>query len=142
VFVSYSRRDIRWLERFQRMMSPLIRSDRVALWDDTKIKPGKWHNQIVKAMSEAHVALFLVSENFLASDFIMQHELPELLRYAEEGGVTVLWVLLNECLWEDSALAQYQAENASRPLSTMDEGEKTLVIKNICVRVRELLGGD
>ncbi|MCG8430172.1 MAG: TIR domain-containing protein, partial [Candidatus Omnitrophica bacterium] len=96
VFISYSSRDNQWLEQFQLMLSPLIRAERVDLWDDTKIKPGKWHAQIKKAMSESHVALFLVSAHFLASEFIMQHELPDLLQYADERDVKILWVLLED----------------------------------------------
>src|SRR5215470_17172938 len=97
---------------------------------------------MVRAMSEAHVALFLVSENFLASDFIMRHELPDLLRYADERAVTVLWILLDDCLWEDSALKEYQGENAGRAISAMTPSEQTQTIKKICVKVRDLLGGD
>jgi TIR domain len=139
VFVSYSRRDKEWLERFQRMMSPSIRAERVDVWDDTKIKPGKWRDQITHAMTEARVALFMVSENFLASEFIMEHELPGLLKYAEDRDVIVLWVLLDDCLWEESALAEYQGENAGRSLADMAEEERTKTIKNICLKVRNLL---
>jgi hypothetical protein len=94
VFLSYSRQDAKWLKRFQVMLRPLIRNERVDLWDDTKMQPGKWRDQIQTAMSEANVALFLVSANFLASEFIMSHELPDLLRFAEDRHVTILWVLV------------------------------------------------
>jgi hypothetical protein len=139
VFISYSRRDGDWLKRFQRMLSPLVRSNRIELWDDTAIQPGKWHPQIKAAMSQADVALFLVSEHFLASDFIMQNELPDLLQFAENGNVKILWVLVDDCLWEASALAGYQGENPEHPLSLLSGGEQTRVIKNACVKISSLM---
>lgn len=139
VFISYSREDAGWLKRFQLMMSPLVRGERLDLWDDSRIRPGKWHAQINEAMAQADVALFLVSAHFLASEFIMKHELPELLRSAEERDVTILWVLVDDCLWEDSALAAYQSENAEQPLTLLPEGERTRVIKKACLRIRDLL---
>jgi hypothetical protein len=139
LFVSYSRADKAWLERFQLALAPLVRNQRLDLWEDTQIVPGKWRVQINDAMSNANAALFLVSTRFLASDFIMKHELPDLLRLAEQKGVRILWVLLEDCLWEESGLVEYQGENAGQPLSAMLEGEQNRLIAKTCRRVRDLL---
>jgi len=62
VFVSYSRKDQRWLKRFQVMLKPCVRNDRVTLWADTKLKAGdKWREEIQLAISAADVAVLLVS---------------------------------------------------------------------------------
>ena len=84
LFISYSRHDGSWLQRFQIMLRPLLDNSRLELWDDTRIVPGKWRGQIEHAMGESQIALFLVSAHFLASEFITRYELPELLKYAEE----------------------------------------------------------
>jgi HEAT repeat protein len=140
VFVSYSRNDRQWLERFQRMMTPLIRAGRVELWDDTRMRPGKWRDQIDEALKTAKVALFLVSEHFLASDFIMRHELPELLRLAEERQATIRWVLLDYCLWDQSELSDYDCEHDPKiPLVAMAEAEQTRLIALTCSKIGESL---
>lgn len=38
VFVSYSHRDKKWLERLQIHLKPLVRAGNIDLWDDTRIQ--------------------------------------------------------------------------------------------------------
>src|SRR5262249_28731899 len=140
LFISYSHRDSSWLQRFQTMLHPLLDKDRLEVWDDTRIIPGKWRGQIESAMGESQIALFLVSAHFLASEFITRYELPDLIRYAdEERNLQIVWVLLDDCLWEISPLADYQGENANQPLTLLSEGEQSRTIKKTCLRIRELL---
>jgi len=79
VFISYSHHDVKWLERLRVHLKPLIRKQVVDLWDDTRISPGMdWRREIDTALSAASVAVLLISADFLASDFIVDNELPVL----------------------------------------------------------------
>ncbi|MEA2186084.1 MAG: hypothetical protein QOK16_1095 [Solirubrobacteraceae bacterium] len=81
VFVSYSRKDAEWLRRVVTMLKPLVRVRRCELWFDTLIETGEqWRPEIEAAIARADIALLLVSPDFLASDFIMDEELPALIR--------------------------------------------------------------
>ena len=121
------------------MLHPLIDNAGLEVWVDTKIQPGKWQPQIDAAMKQSRIALFFVSSHFLASEFITRTELPELVRYAEERQVRILWALLDDCLWERSPLKAYQGDNIDQPLSLMSPGEQSRAIKKTCLRIEELL---
>jgi len=81
VFVSYCREDAEWLRRFVVMLKPEVRGRGMQLWSDTLVGTSrKWRPEIDDAIARADVALLLVSPDFLASDFIMDEELPALIQ--------------------------------------------------------------
>jgi hypothetical protein len=135
IFISYSRQDRDWLNRFKVMLKPILRSHPVSIWDDTQISPGaNWKKEIEHAVATAKVAILLVSANFLHSDFIHENELLPLLRAAEaeREGPKVIWVCLTHCLFEVTELRYLQAaHNPQRPLSDLRKSEKERVLAEI-----------
>ena len=113
LFISYSHADKVWVTRLKTMMAPLLRQDgtqHVQLWDDSQIQPGdRWQQEIETALAGARVALLLVSDEFLASEFVMGREVPQLLRAAEAEGVTILWVAVSACVVQHTPIPAYQA---------------------------------
>ena len=109
IFICYSHQDRKWIDRIQKMLHPLRGHNNVEIWDDSKIAPGtNWLAQIQRAIEESSVAILLVSDSFLASDFISQVELPRLLRKRQEANLHVIWLLLTECLHDTSPLREFQ----------------------------------
>jgi formylglycine-generating enzyme required for sulfatase activity len=143
VFISYSHADRDWVERLKRMMAPLLRGSgqELRLWDDSQIDAGrKWREAIEVALAQARVAVLLVSDHFLASEFVMNEEVPKLLAAAEAEGVRVLWVSLSACLVEETEIHQYQAVlPPSRPLDRMAEAEVKEALKTIGLEIRKAL---
>ncbi|MCB1743301.1 MAG: protein kinase [Gammaproteobacteria bacterium] len=142
VFISYSHRDKPWLDAFQRMLKPAVEADILDLWSDHRIDAGtRWQQEIERALDSAQVALLLVSDSFLESDFIARHELPRILSAAQNRGLIVFWVPLTPALHELSPLASLQASwDPNRPLIGLDEAGRAEAIRVICWDICSRLG--
>lgn len=139
VFISYSHKDANWLEKLQTMMSPSIRNNTISAWWDGKIKPSqKWREEIDNALASAKVGVLLVSPDFLASDFINNNELPYLLAAAERHAVKLIWVLLRNCLYKKTPIADYQAaHDVSKPLNSLRGARLDATLVAICNAIEE-----
>ena len=95
IFISYSHHDDQHLDQLKKFLTPLERNGLIDWWADTRLEGGDdWQAEIDRALDEASVALLLVSQDFLASDYITRRELPILLARAHAGDVTLLSVFL------------------------------------------------
>ena len=141
LFISYSHTDREWVDRLQTMIRPLVRSDDLKLWDDSQIPPGaRWREEIEKALASAKVALLLVSDEFLASEFVTNKELPPLLEAAEREGLRILWVCLSPCFVEFTPINDFQAVlPPSQVLEGMSPVEQKQALKKVALSVREAL---
>jgi formylglycine-generating enzyme required for sulfatase activity len=141
LFISYSHVDREWVERLQTMIRPLVRSHGLRLWDDSQIQPGdKWREEIETALAAAKVALLLVSSDFLASEFVTNSELPQLLTAAEEEGLRILWVPLRPSLVRVTPIDAYQALlDPGRPLARMDPVEQDEALVKIALAIEKAL---
>jgi hypothetical protein len=125
IFVSYSHRDRKWLDELIITLAPLIRKRSIAIWDDTKISAGqRWNEEIKAALDRARVGVLLVTRSFLASEFIINEELPRMLEAASQAGLTIVWIAVGASLYEETEITEYQAANdPSRPLNSLSEAD-------------------
>ncbi len=140
VFVSYSHKDSAFLERLQVHLRPLEREGLLELWADKRLGAGdQWRPLIEEALGRAGVAVLLVTADFLASDFIVNNELQQLLSKAREQGTRIIPVVLKPCrFWRDKVLREFQAINPT-PLVTLSEGEQERVYDEISAAIERAL---
>jgi hypothetical protein len=100
VFISYSHHDENWRKRFEKHLKALEMQGTILIWDDHRIKTGdNWSPRINEAINRADLALLLISPDFLASEFIIKKELPDLLERKKQG-MPVFPVIIRHCIWE------------------------------------------
>lgn len=129
-FVSYSHADRQSLDRLLVHLKPLEKRGLLDVWADTMIRAGdRWEQEVSNALDRAAIAVLLVSADFLASDFIIDNEMPPLLQGAREKGTMILPVILKPCRFaRDRNLSQFQALNPpSEPVLLLSPVEQEVI---------------
>jgi len=138
VFISYCHRDAEWLIKLKMFLRPLEDQGLLQVWDDTEIKPGAlWADEVKRALQGARVAVFLVTQDFLNSDFIREKEIPVLLKSAEDRGCLIFWIAVSASTVADSEIARFQAaNNPQQPLDSLPPSEQNRVMKDVYDRMK------
>lgn len=142
IFISYSHKDKIYFERLNVHLKPLEKKGLIEPWSDTRISAGEhWKKEIQKALDAAQVAVLLISADFLASDFIVDNELPPLLTKANNEGATIIPIILKPCRFvRESNLSKFQAINIpEEPLISASEHESELIYDAVAQRIEELI---
>jgi len=130
VFVSYAREDAKWLDREYRfnlvpfLMESLKRQN-VVFWFDKDLKPGdEFRRHIEAEIDQSQIALLIVSQAFLNSDFIEQHEMARIADRAKLGQTIIVPLLVEPCDWSEyPVLADRQMVPGSMPLIDYTESD-------------------
>lgn len=133
VFVSYSHKDEEWKDRLRPFLKALVQAGRIVLWDDRQIDGGSdWYDEIRQALERASVAVCLVSQHFLASDFCIKEEVAKLVERQKAGGLVLLPLLLRPCPWElfDWLTATQMIPRDGKTLESEYKGKKADAILN------------
>lgn len=101
IFISYARQDDGALDKVVRQLRVLETQGLAKVWIDQRMELGEvWRPAIGEAIERASIAILLVSEHFLGSEFINTHERPRLLERSRYGNLLLLPVLLSPCDWQ------------------------------------------
>ncbi|MBK8501050.1 MAG: leucine-rich repeat domain-containing protein [Saprospiraceae bacterium] len=101
VFLSYSHDDMRFKIELQKYLINLERQGLIEIWQDGLIQPGEeWDTKIRTNLEKADIVILLVSQNFIASNYIHETEFRTAMIRRAEQKATVLPVLLSDCDWQ------------------------------------------
>ena len=138
IFISYSQKDNKWLAEVKKHLSILEHTHQLVIWDDTKIKIGSnWKTEIEQSIKKCKIAILLVSNNFLASEFIVKNELPGLLAASKLEGVTIFNVIIDTCAFHLTDLKTYQCVNPKYPLEELRSSERKKVLVSLTTQLLE-----
>jgi len=126
VFVSYSHQDSTYLEQ-DSLLGFLkgLERDGVAFWTDREIRPGELWDEVIKQnLQRADIALVLVSQGFLDSEYCRNVEIENFLSHKAH----LFPVILSPCDWRrhewlasrqflpggDKTIEEHYADSGSR----------------------------
>jgi hypothetical protein len=123
VFYSYSRSDEPLMAELDGQLSGMRSEGRIKTFWDRDITPGReWHSEITEELQNADVVLCLVSEDFLASRYCQQVELPGAIEMHHQGLVRAVPIILRPCEWNGTLLGQLQAiPRNGRPVTEWED---------------------
>ena len=143
IFCSYSHRekDKVLKEEFDAAMRPYTRKKLFQVWNDDLIGAGDdWGLHIDQHLMSADIIVFLVSPDFLNSDFCCEKELPAAFERRIRNQAVLVPILVRECAWKETDLAQLQAlPNDAKPVTKWDDRDSAW--KNVGERLNELALG-
>jgi hypothetical protein len=109
IFYSYSHKDSELRARLGTYLAPLRHKGRISDWHDRQITPGaNWQKEISDQLESANLIMFLISADFLNSEYCLGVEVATALRRVPDGTARVIPILLRECLWQESVFSEIQ----------------------------------
>lgn len=137
VFISYAHEDRKWVEYLRTFLKPYVKRGRLTVWVDDYIKVGdEWHREISAALDRTSVGVALVTQDFVASDFITDEELPRMLAAVEESDATIVAVPVSASTHELLELDRYQwARSPDDPLDDLRKPDRNKALVEITKQI-------
>ena len=109
LFISYCHRDEEFRKELETHLAPLAREGIIETWHDRKISPGTpWEDSIDEKLEASDIYLFLVSPDFIASEYCYGKELAFALARHRRGESIVVPIVIRPADWKGTALAKIQ----------------------------------
>jgi TIR domain len=95
VFVSYAHADVKYVYTLKKYLCLLIRRGFLRLWTDREIKASEsWDRVIDEQIRSCQIILFLISADFMDSNYIMKTEMKAAVQRYKEGNARIIQIYL------------------------------------------------
>ena len=142
IFISYARKDRRWLEFVQDHLAPAESHGHFEIWDDDRIEGGAdWKAEIDQALSTCAAFVLLVSRFSLSSRFILKEEVKTALEAHWDRGVRIYPIIVSDC--DKEAVSWLMRMNirprGARPLARLPTAKRDEVMASLAAELRQLI---
>jgi internalin A len=101
VFVSYSNEDHYYKDLLMKNLKPLTQFQLLKPWSCEDMTSGNWNEQIQKELKEADIVIFMMSLNFITSDYILREEVFKTFEEIKHNpNKKVICILVKNFAWQ------------------------------------------
>ena len=140
IFISYARADGEYMEQLKKHLRSLERQKLINSWTDTLIQSGqKWSNEILESLEKAAIILFLMSPDFIDSDYIHEVEIKKAMERHECDEVIIVPIFIRFCNLEGHPLSVFQGlPDPKKPISKWEDNDEAWnnIIKGLKIHVK------
>ncbi len=109
-FISYSHTDESLRAELQTHLMLFKRQGLLAIWTDHCITAGEeWKGKIDENLEGADIIIFLISADFINSDYCWDIELERALQRHKSENARIIPIIVRSCLWQNSPIGRLQA---------------------------------
>lgn len=140
VFISYAHEDEAYKDQLEIRLKPFQYNGIIDSWTDREILPGDiWDDEIKRKIEESEILLFLISPDFIASDYINKIEIKNALERFKKREVIIIPIIIRPTDISSMEISSFQAiPKDGRPISTWDnQDEAWLDVSNQLRKVIE-----
>lgn len=139
IFFSYAHEDEEFRIALENHLSILKRKGFIKSWHDRNIKAGtNWSGEINNHLNTADIILFLVSSDFLASDYIWENEMKRALERHNRGEALVIPIILRPVDWQGAPFENLQMlPKDAKPVSLYKDNDEAFL--DIAINIRDVV---
>ena len=140
IFISYSKQDLRLVNKFIEHLSALQRDGKISHWYCSELEAGSiWNEEIQKHLEEADIACFMISPNFIKTDYIHEHEIKKAFeRKVKDPNFKIVPIILKFCRWTttNNNLGDFTAlPYTAKPVTDFKDQDMAWYIIAECLRL-------
>lgn len=138
IFISYAREDETYKNELLKHLRPLERKGVIKSWHDGTLEAGQeWETELKDELETADVLIFLVSPDFVNSDYINDVEIKKAIERYKIGQVAIVPIWIRPVLASDDFLNKFQALPKDRkPISKWGDKDEAWV--DVVTRLNQL----
>lgn len=128
IFISYSHRGRgpEWKNRLVRALAVFEQQQLLDVWEDGQIRiSAGWDDEIAEAIASASLAVVLLTPEALASQYIVQTEMPALRKRWQRERMPIFPVICESCRWKEQEesgwLHAIQSPAGAAPLADLPD---------------------
>ena len=144
VFISYSHHDEEHRKNLEKSLKLLQRSGLIEFWNDRKLLAGDdFDNQIKSELNISDIVIFLVSLEFLASDYIDSLEVSTALKLHKEGQIVVVPIIVRPSPFKEADFSHLLAlPKDGKAITTWNDEDIAWLdvhegLRKLCLQMRE-----